>query len=192
LTVPSFALASGEIVTLTGPNGSGKSTFARLCCGLDSATSGVFRFDGDTVDASERNRLVGYLFQNPDLQIFLPTVRDELSWSLLRDRRIPKDTVEEKVGSAAELFGLSLDDTPSTMSYPRRKRLQAAVYYLLDRPLCILDELDNALTYQMAQEIVRLLSQNGCGMVVITHDDAFARLVADRGYVVRGGRMEKA
>jgi energy-coupling factor transport system ATP-binding protein len=192
LTVPSFSLASGEIVTLTGPNGSGKSTFARLCCGLDSATSGVFRFDGDTVDTSERNRLVGYLFQNPDLQIFLPTVRDELSWSLLRDRRIPKDTVEEKVGSAAELFGLSLDDTPSTMSYPRRKRLQAAVYYLLDRPLCILDELDNALTYQMAQEIVRLLSQNGCGMVVITHDDAFARLVADRGYVVRGGRMEKA
>jgi len=189
LSVPGFTLSSGQIVTLLGLNGSGKSTFARLCCGLDVPSQGVFFLDGQTADTDVLNRNVGYLFQNPDLQIFLPTVRDELSWSLVRERKYGKEQIGEMVGEVADLFGLSLDETPSTMSYPKRKNLQAAVYYLLDRPFYILDELDNALTYRKAEDLVRLLYGKGSGILVITHDRSFARLVADDGYEIVDGRM---
>lgn len=190
LSVPRFRLESGRIVTLIGDNGSGKSTFARLLCGLDLPSSGSFSLDGKTADRAVLERSVGYLFQNPDFQIFLPTVRDELSWSLTHDRSVAKGDVEGQVEEAAELFGLDPGDTPTTMSYPKRKALQAAVYWLLDRPFYILDELDNALTYASAQKIVRLLRERGSGILVITHDPVFARLVAEKGWRIRDGKME--
>jgi energy-coupling factor transporter ATP-binding protein EcfA2 len=174
---------------LVGANGSGKSTFARLACGLDLPSGGSFSLDGKEATPTMLQRNVGYLFQNPDLQIFLPTVREELSWSLDRDKRISKAEKERRVKECADLFGLCLNDTPTTMSYPERKALQAAVYYLLDRPFYILDELDNALTYAKAQMIVRLLQKNGSGLLIITHDRKFAALVAEKGFAIQEGRL---
>ncbi len=187
LSVPSFTIRSGDLITLVGPNGSGKSTFSRLLCGLDEPDSGTFTLDGKSVGQRELNRSVGYLFQNPDLQIFLPTVREELSWSLKRRKDLKENQVTQMVGECASLFGLDLDETPSTMSYPLRKALQAAVYYLLDRPFYILDELDNALTYTVALSIIALLRRNGAGILLITHDRKFARLVSQSSYAIEGG-----
>jgi len=192
LSVPSFTITSGDLVTLVGPNGSGKSTFSRLLCGLDEPREGTFTLDGVLMGARELNRSVGYLFQNPDLQIFLPTVREELSWSLKRRKDLDGGQVEAMVQECASLFGLDLEETPSTMSYPLRKALQAAVYYLLDRPFYILDELDNALTYSVALSIIALLRRNGAGILLITHDRKFARLVSDTTYAIEAGVLERA
>ena len=191
LSVPSFTLRSGELVTLVGPNGSGKSTFSRLLCGLDEPKSGIFTLDGKTMGQRELNRSVGYLFQNPDLQIFLPTVREELSWSLKRRKDLSDGQVSRMVSECASLFGLDLEETPSTMSYPLRKALQAAVYYLLDRPFYILDELDNALTYTVALSIIALLRRNGAGILLITHDRTFASLVSETTYAIKAGVLEE-
>lgn len=192
LSVPAFQLSSGELVTLVGPNGSGKSTFSRLLCGLDQPIGGTISLDGKTMGPKELNRSVGYLFQNPDLQIFLPTVREELSWSLKRRKDLNAKEVASMVESCASLFGLDLDETPSTMSYPLRKALQAAVYYLLDRPFYILDELDNALTYAVALAIIAQLRRNGAGILLITHDSKFASLVGESTYAIGMGILEKA
>ncbi|MDD7201488.1 MAG: ATP-binding cassette domain-containing protein [Sphaerochaetaceae bacterium] len=192
LEVPEFRLESGQIITLVGENGSGKSTFARVACGLDSFEKGTMMIDGRSLTRDELNCAVGYLFQNPDLQIFLPTVRDELSWSLERDASMDRRGISERVAQACSLFGLDPDDTPTTMSYPQRKALQGAVYYLLDRPFYVLDELDNALTYRKAQEITRLLAGKGSGILVITHDPQFARLVGTDGFRIDGQRMVRA
>jgi energy-coupling factor transport system ATP-binding protein len=192
LEVPEFRLESGQIITLVGENGSGKSTFARVACGLDPFEKGTMTIDGRRLDRNELNCTVGYLFQNPDLQIFLPTVRDELSWSLERDASVDRKEISERVAEACSLFGLDPEDTPTTMSYPQRKALQGAVYYLLDRPFYILDELDNALTYRKAQEITRLLGGKGSGILVISHDSQFARLVGTDGYRIDGQRMVRA
>lgn len=192
LSVPSFQIHSGDLVTLVGPNGSGKSTFSRLLCGLDEPQAGTFSLDGKKMGLRELNRSVGYLFQNPDLQIFLPTVREELSWSLQRRKDLSGDQVNTLVTECASLFGLDLDETPSTMSYPLRKALQAAVYYLLDRPFYILDELDNALTYAVALSIIALLRRNGAGILLITHDRKFASLVSETTYAIEAGVLERA
>ena len=187
--VDSFALHSGEVVTLTGANGSGKSSFSRLLCGLDEPKGGAIIIDGKRRGSKELNRNVGYLFQNPDLQIFLPTVEEELAWSLRRRRELSAREISERVGKAAELFALELADTPTTMSYPKRKALQAAVYYLLDRPFYILDELDSALTYHSALSIIASLRRRGSGILLITHDRTFAAKAGGRGYTIEEGRL---
>ncbi|MGH0053903.1 MAG: ATP-binding cassette domain-containing protein [Sphaerochaetaceae bacterium] len=189
LEVPNFHLRSGELVTLVGPNGSGKSSFSRLLCGLDIPVSGEITIDGKPLGGRQLSKRVGYLFQSPDLQIFLPTVAEELSWSLKRRSGLSQTEIERQVSDCASLFSLDLHDTPTTMSYPLRKALQAAVYYLLDRPFYILDELDSALTYQSARSIIALLRRNGAGILLITHDQQFAESVSQRSYSITEGRL---
>ena len=188
LTLDDFSLKSGEVVALMGPNGSGKSTFSRLLCGLDTPSEGTIILDETPCNKERLERSVGYMFQNPDYQIFLPQVKDELSYSL-SFLKINEKEKEKRLSETATLFSLSLSDTASLMSYGERKRLQSAIYYSLDRPFYILDELDSALTYKESISILEKLSRNGAGILLITHDDDFASAVADRGYRAKEGRI---
>lgn len=175
--VPRFRMQSGEIVALTGPNGSGKSSFARALCGLDDVLTGQF-----SLDKASRIVTLGYLFQNPDFQIFLPTVRDELSYPLAKGRDID--------GACAE-FGLEPDSVASILSYPERKKLQAAVYWLLDRPFYILDEMENSLSYENCHFIISKLRSRGAGILLITHDEVIASW-AHRRYSISDSVMNEA
>ncbi len=190
LEIKDFSLKSGELVTLVGPNGSGKSTFSRLLCGLDAPLEGAISVDGKALVSKQLSKKVGYLFQSPDLQIFLPTVYEELAWSLQRNSNLKRKEIEQQVTECASLFSLDLSDTPTTMSYPQRKALQAAVYYLLDRPFYVLDELDSALTYQAALSIIARLRHKGAGILLITHDRQFAQMVTTRSYTIQDGRLQ--
>ncbi len=189
LEVPSFTLRSEEIVSLVGPNGSGKSTFSRVLCGLDPPRAGEFLLDDQAVSRRDLSRTVGYLFQNPDYEIFLPSVREELAWSLSGDRSRTAAQKTALVAECAKLFHLELDATPSTMSYGKRKQLQAAVHYLLDRPFYILDELDSGITYATAFEMISLLRSRGAGILLITHDRSFSDRLSQRSYTISNGTV---
>lgn len=190
LSVPSFRLCRGQVVCLSGANGSGKSTFSRLLCALEDKTSGSIMIDGMIQDSSCLMRRVGYVFQNPDHQIFLPNVRDELM-SCLEPLGIDRAEKERRVDEAASLFGLAVDESATLMSYGRRKRLQCAIYYLLDRPYYILDEIEAALPASDAALMVRLLAGRGAGILVISHDSIFASRIAARRYEIREGVMHE-
>ena len=171
-----------------GPNGSGKSTFSRLLCGLDSFDKGRIEIDGEEANRERLERSVGYMFQNPDYQIFLPTVKDELYYSLSLLKITEKER-ERRLEETATLFSLNLSSTASIMSYGERKRLQSAIYYSLDRPFYILDELDSALSYKESVSIIQRLSEKGAGILLITHDEEFAKAVAGRRYRAQEGRI---
>lgn len=188
LSVPSFTLKSGEIVSLQGDNGSGKSTFSRILCGLDAPLSGAISINGKKADSKLLLRSVGYMFQNPDYQIFLPTVKDELSYSLAF-LDLTKEEKEKRLEEIALLFELKLGDVASLMSYGARKRLQAAIYYNLDRPFYILDELDSALSYKQALKFVSFLTDRGAAILLISHDSRFSSSISDRAYEAREGRI---
>lgn len=190
LQVDDFCVHSGEIVTLTGANGSGKSTFSRLLCGLDMPESGSFTLNGRAADQKLLSRSAGYMFQNPDFQIFLPTVRDELSFSL-DYLSLSREEKEERLEKLCSLFSLKPDETASLMSYGDRKRLQAAIYYNLERPFYILDELDSALSYEQSLKLISLLASKGSGIILITHDPLFASAVRDRGYTLEEGVLHE-
>ncbi|MDD2404933.1 MAG: ABC transporter ATP-binding protein [Sphaerochaetaceae bacterium] len=184
-----FHLESEEIVALVGPNGSGKSTFSRALCGLDEVQSGTFSYDDAQVERKHLQRIVGYVFQNPDFELFLPTVKDELMWSIKNDLRKSKDEKESLVATCATMFGLNLNATVATMGYGMRKHLQAAIHYMLNRPFYILDELDSGITYAAAFEMVTLLKSRGAGILLITHDRSFAANLAERTYTMSKGTL---
>ena len=182
--VKDFFVEKNEIVALVGPNGSGKSTFSRVLCGLDKIQQGLITIDGIALNSSQLKEKVGYLFQNPDYFLFLPTVFDELTFSLRNTSKLSRKEKEDIAIECASLFHLSLTDNPTMMSYGERKRLQAAVYYLLKRPFLIIDEIDSGITYDQAYEIVSLYKESGCGLIIISHDASFASSVAHRTYEI--------
>jgi energy-coupling factor transport system ATP-binding protein len=193
LAVDSLELRFGEICALVGKNGSGKSTLGKLLCGLLLPARGGIGLGGKwgfkTAQPGELGRRVGYLFQNPDHQIYLPTVREELGLGLRRqggDRR----EIEAQVAEAAVVFGLpDLGAPPALLSYGARRRLQAATYYLLSRDLLVLDEVDSGLSYREVESLIDALASRVPGIVLITHDMALAKAACDRILVMEGGRI---
>ncbi len=176
LFVEDFHVKRGEIVSLAGKNGSGKSTLGKLIAGLKEKESGV-------LNVNEKNSLsCGYLFQNPDYQIFLPTVEEELSFGLkLQDSEIV-DTIAK--------FNLPDKNVPpALMSYGARKRLQAAVYYLMDRDIYILDEADAGLSLEDFDNLINLLYKKEKGILIISHNLDLCSRYSSRVYLIDSGRI---
>lgn len=190
LSVPSFHLKRGEIVSLCGDNGSGKSTFSRMLCAIESQSEGSILMNGALADRKTLQRQVGYVFQNPDYQIFLPSVRDELSYSF-SFLYVSKAEREKRLEELSMLFSLDLDASAALMSYGERKRLQCAVYYSLGRSFYILDEIEASLPYSESARMVELLASRGAGILLISHDEDFVRCAAVRNYMIESGVMHE-
>ena len=199
LRVDDLVLERGTVTALVGPNGSGKSTLARLLCGLLAPERGSIEVDRGAgfapATAAELNRCIGYLFQDPDRQIFAPTVGDELASAARAGNRVGRKRRAAprsgpRVEEAIERFDLPPAATPSAlMSYGSRKRLQAAAGWLLGRDLLILDEADSGLSYRAFLGLLGTLRETGAGIVLVTHDAPLARLAADRVIAMGGGRI---
>jgi energy-coupling factor transporter ATP-binding protein EcfA2 len=189
LDIESLELEKGIVCALTGDNGSGKSTLGRILCGLLVPEKGSVsmhdRSGRRSLSPENLKRRVGYMFQNPDYQIFLGSVREELALGLRYDKR-RDGSIEE----AIRAFNLPPGGTPpALMSYGARKRLQAATYHLLRRDYLILDETDSGLSYREYLSLLSVLAQGGAGILLITHDMALARAVSDRLLLMEGGRI---
>ena len=187
LEVEHLSFKAGETVCVVGRNGCGKTTLGRILCGLLRPETGRISLAEPgalpgKAGPEDLHRHVGYMFQNPDYQIFLPTVRDELMYG----GRSGDDTIRE----AAELFSLgALDAPPALLSYGTRKRLQAACYFLLRRRVYILDEADSGISYGDFRRILSNLAGPDRSVLVITHDVDLARATADRILVMDKGRI---
>ena len=190
LSVPSFRLKRGEVVSLGGVNGSGKTTFARLLCSLERPDHGEILLDGIPVSEKTLKRTAGYVFQNPDSQLFLPSVRSELSYSIDM-MRLSRQEKEEKLESIARVFSLDLEANPLLMSFGLRKKVQCAIYYSLRRKFYILDEIEASLPYEESAAMIERLLETGAGIMLISHDSSFASQVSDRHYLIEGGVMHE-
>lgn len=193
LEIDHLTVRKGKVLAVVGDNGSGKTTLAKLLCGLLVPQQGELRVYSDgsmkAAGPDALSRFTAYIFQDPDLQIFLPTVEEELAYGW----KLQKRAVEE-IGSLIEkvisLFRLPGSQTPpSLMSYGARKRLQAAVYYLLEKPLVIFDEGDSGLDAGEFCELLRLFKEPDRGLLVITHDLILAERVSDQVILLRKGRI---
>ena len=189
LQIDGLDLYRGEILALYGPNGSGKSTLCRLLCGLLKPDGGRILTREGVTPATSLTKHTGYLFQNPDFQIFLPTIHEELGFGL-KQKGIGRKEAEPLITEAAGLFRLgALHSPPAIMSYGKRKRLQAAVYYLLDRKVCILDETDSGISLEDYTMIISLLAKRVDALIFITHDMRIAEHCAHRIVMMGAGRI---
>jgi energy-coupling factor transporter ATP-binding protein EcfA2 len=183
LQVAHLAIPRGGTLAVVGDNGSGKSTLARILCGLLPPAGGGVRLRQDgrlrPMGRESLSRRVAYIFQDPDLQIFLPTVEEELAYGL-KLKGLGRDQIDPRVRAAVESFRLpGLLAPPALLSFGGRKRLQSATYHLLDRRVVIFDEGDSGLGAPEFARLLELFRDPERGLLVITHDLALASRVAD-------------
>ena len=186
-------------VGVVGANGSGKSTFARLLNGLVVPTRGTVTVDGlDTRRrAKEVRKRVGFCFTDPDAQIVMPTVREDVAFGLRK--RLPRAEREERVAAALAAYGLSGHaDHPTHLLSGGQKQLLALASVLVTEPqVLVMDEpttlLDLRNTRRVAETVAGLEQQ----VVMVTHDlellDGFDRvLVFDDARLVHDGPPAEA
>lgn len=166
-------------VAVIGENGSGKSTFARLIGGLVARTSGELRVLGldPRSQAAELRRRVALVFSNPDAQIVMPTVAEDVAFSLRPDRLAPAEC-EERVSAALVRFGLdALRERASHELSGGQKQLLALSGAFVRRPdLVIADEPTAYLDARNARVVAdHLFRGTDHRLVLVTHDLALAR-----------------
>lgn len=198
----SMQVARGERVALLGANGSGKSTLLRLLAGLAFPECGKISFFGQPLTESALQdeafffsfrRRVGVVFQNPDVQLFNPSVFDEVAFGPLQ-LRLPTEQVRERVEAALESMGIAhlRDRAPHRLSGGEKKRVALASVLVTDPEVLLLDEPSAALDPLSQSQIVSLLAswKNGAKTVITaTHDLDTLEDVADRCYVFQAGRI---
>ncbi|QWC84991.1 energy-coupling factor ABC transporter ATP-binding protein [Nocardioidaceae bacterium] len=177
-------------IGVIGANGSGKSTLARLLNGLVLPADGHVRLDG--LDTRRRTkavrRRVGFCFTDPDSQIVMPTVAEDLAFGLRR--RLPKEQVEERVRHYLERFGLTEHrDHPAHLLSGGQKQLLALASVLVTEPdLLVMDEPTTLLDLRNAAEVSRVVAGLEQQVVLVTHQlDLLADF--DRVLVVHEGRV---
>ena len=192
----SLEIEDGEFVVFVGPSGCGKSTLLRLIAGLEDATGGTIRLDGeDVTDKVPAQRGLAMVFQSYALYPHM-TVRQNIAFPL-KMAGMDKAQQEKKIADAARVLNLTeyLDRKPRQLSGGQRQRVaigRAIVRqpkaFLFDEPL---SNLDAALRVNMRLEITELHQQLKTTMVYVTHDQVEAMTMADKIVVLNAGRIEQ-
>ena len=176
---------------IVGANGSGKSTMARMINGLVSPTSGTVTVDGLDTTAKGRDvrRRVGFVFTDPDNQIVMPTVAEDVAFSLRRSG-LSKAEVSERVSAALQRFDLAGHaDHPTHLLSGGQKQLLALAAVLITGPdVIVADEPTTLLDLRNARMVNDLLAGLDEQVVLVTHH---LELLAgfDRVVVLDGGRV---
>jgi cobalt transport protein ATP-binding subunit len=172
-----LTVRSGEMVGLIGQNGSGKTTLAQTIMGILKPRRGRIRLFGKDVtsqDLMERAVTVGYVFQNPDYQIFTKSVYEEIAYGL-RARGMGEEEVRKRVEEVARMVGLSelLDEDPFFLPKAHRQRVAVASVLALNPKVVILDEPSTGLSpgeTRALMDLARELNRKGTTFIIITHE----------------------
>ncbi|WP_199053120.1 energy-coupling factor ABC transporter ATP-binding protein [Aquitalea sp. ASV15] len=195
-------IEAGCRVALLGANGSGKSTLLRLLNGLYFAQQGrLLAFGEELSEAAlaedERHyafrRRVGLVFQNPDVQLFNPTVFDELAFGPLQ-LGWPHATIRSAIADMLQRFGIShlQERAPHRLSGGERKRVALASVLIMQPEVLLLDEPTAALDPHSQGEVIRFLLESkdsGRTIITATHDLDSVADIADQVFVLDGGRL---
>lgn len=198
----SLDVRQGERLALLGANGSGKSTLLRLFDGLAFPESGELLFDGEPLTASKLlntdftfqfRRRVGLVFQNPDAQLFNPTVFDEIAFGPLQ-LGWPREQIREKVNHTLEAMEIAhlRNRSPHRLSGGEKKRVAIASVMILDPEVLLLDEPTAALDPKSQTQIIDLIASFSGGsktVITATHDLDSLEEISDRCVLFESGRI---
>ena len=187
-------------VGVVGANGSGKSTLARLVNGLALPTSGSVTVLGmDTRrDGAKIRRGVGFLFTDPDAQIVMPTVAEDVAFSLRR-KRLSREEVDRRVREVLERYGLAghADHPAHHLSGGQKQLLALCSVMVLEPEIIVMDEPTTLLDLRHSRQVAELLEELPQQVLLVTHDlpllSGFDRvLVIDEGRIAADGTPAEA
>ncbi|MDR0821975.1 MAG: energy-coupling factor ABC transporter ATP-binding protein [Oscillospiraceae bacterium] len=193
----SLQIERGEFVALTGQNGAGKTTLLRHLNGLIKAPHGAVGVDGKDpakCSVSDMAKSVGFLFQNPDHQIFSDTVEEEIGFSLAMTGA-DKETIKTRTLAVAEELGLldKLTRNPFLLSKGERQRVALAGVLAAETPVLVLDEPTTGQDYlecmNVMSVVTRLNKEKGVTVIIVTHDMEIAADFAKRVVILCDGKI---
>jgi cobalt/nickel transport system ATP-binding protein len=189
----SFRVEHGGSVALVGANGAGKSTLLLHLNGYLPATRGEVRI-GDAPLTRETavfaRRSVGMVFQNPDDQLFMPTVGEDVAFGPL-NAGLPPDQVELRVATALERVGMAhvRDRPPYRLSAGEKRAVAIATVLAMTPDILVMDEPSSNLDPRSRRGLIELLRSFEHTKILATHDLEMVVEVCDRVIVLDGGRV---
>jgi cobalt transport protein ATP-binding subunit len=182
----------GERVAVLGPNGAGKTTFAYHLNGLLQGT-GRLEVAGTVVEDSTIRDLrsrVGLVFQDPDDQLFMPTVLEDVAFGPLNQGLTREQALARvKDALAAVRMEHAADRAPHQLSMGERRRVAIATVLAMEPELLVLDEPTANLDPRARRELLQVLDRIDRTMLVVTHDLPFAAQLCERAVILAGGRI---
>lgn len=184
---------TGERVALLGPNGAGKTTLVLHLNGILAPSSGSVRVGGLDVDKDNLNevrRRVGIVFQDPDDQLFMPTVFEDVAFGPL-NLGLEQDEAAERVRRALRSVDMAehADRPPHHLSYGQRRRVAVATVLAMDPDVLVLDEPTSNLDPVSRRELFEVLDALDLTLFMVTHDLPYALELCPRSVVMSGGRI---
>lgn len=188
----SFSLARGDRLGILGPNGAGKSTLLLLLAGLIFG-DGEITIAGEALSRSSARRLrrqVGIVFQDPDDQLFMPTVLDDVMFGP-RNQGLDYDEAQRRAMEALEAMGVAdlADRPPHHLSVGQKRRVAIAGVLAMRPAILALDEPGAGLDPRGRGMLTRLLSNLDVTLIVATHDMALASRLCTTAAVLKDGRL---
>jgi cobalt/nickel transport system ATP-binding protein len=191
-----LVVESGERVALLGPNGAGKTTFVLHLNGILSGGVGSVRVGGLEVRPADRDTLreirrrVGIVFQDPDDQLFMPTVRDDVAFGPA-NLGVQRAELEARVASALAAVGMAdvAHRPPHHLSFGQRRRVAVATVLAMEPEILVLDEPTSNLDPASRRELAEVLSALPVTLLVVTHDLPYALELCERSVVLSGGSV---
>lgn len=189
---------AGEVVVIVGPSGCGKSTFLRCLNGLETIEDGKVVLDGNVInpvnaDIVKYRQKIGMVFQSYDL---FPhkTILNNITLAPLKVQKRNKEEVVNEAISLLDRVGLSnkKDQYPRQLSGGQKQRVAIVRALIMHPEILLFDEVTAALDPEMVREVLEVvlsLAKEGRTMMIVTHEMAFARAVADRIVFIDGGRI---
>ena len=187
-----FRLFPGQKIGLMGPNGAGKTTLLRLLVGLEKPKKGRLLFRGrpcvEERDLQALRREVGLVFQDPDHQLFCPTVEEELAFGPL-NLGLPRKEVKRRIEEVLSLLGLEgFEERITYRLSGGEKRLIALGAVLTMKPSCLLlDEPTGDLDPHNIGKLEEILTRLSLSLLVVSHDQTFLESVCEEIFWLENG-----
>ena len=184
-------LDRGERVALLGPNGAGKTTLVLHLNGILSPGAGTVEVAGLAVGRrtlAEVRRRVGLVFQDPDDQLFMGTVREDVAFGP-RNAGVRGPELDRRVEAALEQVGMAAyaDRPPHHLSFGQRRRVAIATVLVMEPELLVLDEPSSNLDPASRRELAEILLGLDVSMLMVTHDLPYALQLCPRSVVLSDG-----
>ena len=189
----SLSIQRGERVALLGPNGAGKTTLVLHLNGIFTAGVGSVRVDGLEVGKEhmrEIRRRVGIVFQDPDDQLFMPTVRDDVAFGPA-NLGVTGTDLDARVEQALAMVGMGeyANRPPHHLSFGQRRRVAVATVLAMEPSLLVLDEPSSNLDPASRRELARILQSLDVTVLMVTHDLPYALELCERSVVIDDGSI---
>jgi len=189
-----LTIAKGERVALLGPNGAGKTTLVMHMNGIHPTAHGSVKISGELVDTNNKESLqrirskVGIVFQDPDDQLFMPTVGEDVAFGPY-NMGIRAAELDAVVDNALTQVGMLefKNRPPHHLSFGQRRRVAVATVLAMKPEILVLDEPSSNLDPASRRELADILRSLDITMVMVTHDLPYAFELCERSVILSGG-----